>query len=44
MLRNIIPKEVKCKGENTGDFQDLELWRKLTVTVAGYLIDKYQVN
>lgn len=44
MLRNIIPKEIKSKVENTEDFQDLELWRKLTVTVAGDLIDKYNVS
>jgi adenylate kinase family enzyme len=44
MLRNIITKEIRHQNEGTGDFQDLELWRKLTVTVAGYLIDKYKVN
>jgi deoxyadenosine/deoxycytidine kinase len=44
MLRNVIPKEIRCKCENTGDFQDLELWKKLTVTVAGNLVDKYSVN
>lgn len=44
MLRNIIPKEVRQEGEKSGDFQDLELWRKLTVTVAKDLVNKYGVN
>jgi deoxyadenosine/deoxycytidine kinase len=44
MLRNIIPEGIRCKDEDTGDFQDLELWRKLIVTVAGDLIDRYNVN
>lgn len=44
MLRNIIPKEIKATGEDTGDFQDLDLWKKLTVTVAGDLVHKYGVN
>ena len=44
MLRNIIPRELKVKDGDTSDFQELELWRKLTVTVASDLIKKYNVN
>lgn len=41
MLRNIVVKEVRTKEEQTGDFQDLELWRILTVNVAKELKQKY---
>lgn len=34
MLRKIIPEQVKKPNEKTNDFQDLELWRELTVDVA----------
>ena len=44
MLRNIINKEIRTKHETTDDFQDLELWRKLTVHVAKDLIDTYKMN
>jgi deoxyadenosine/deoxycytidine kinase len=44
MLRNLIPASVKDEHENTGDFQDLELWRTLTVTVASDLYVKYKRN
>lgn len=33
MLRNIIPNEIKQKEANTGDFQDLQLWKELTVVL-----------
>jgi adenylate kinase family enzyme len=41
MLRSIIPKDVMDEAENTGDFQDLELWTILTVHVARLLKGKY---
>lgn len=44
MLRNIIPEEIKRLEAETGDFQDLQLWRDLTVEVARLLISKYNVN
>lgn len=44
MLRNILPEEVKRLEAETGDFQDLQLWRELTVKVARVLIDTYNVN
>ena len=44
MLRNIINKGIRRKGEDADDFQDLELWRKLTVQIAKDLIDTYKMN
>ncbi|WP_077619821.1 AAA family ATPase [Bacillus sinesaloumensis] len=44
MLRNVLPKEVKRHEAETGDFQDLELWRELTVKVANSIVTKYNVN
>lgn len=44
MLRNIIPEELKRLEAETGDFQDLQLWRELTVEVARLLISTYNVN
>lgn len=44
MLRNVLPKEVKRHEAETGDFQDLELWRELTVKVASSIVAKYNVN
>lgn len=41
MLRNIITDEVKLPEEKSGDFQDLLLWKELTVTVAEKLINTY---
>ncbi|WP_211745762.1 AAA family ATPase [Paenibacillus sp. Marseille-Q4541] len=41
MLRQVISDEVKCKEEQTDDFQDLELWRTLTVACAKELKRKY---
>ncbi|WP_100012344.1 AAA family ATPase [Lentibacillus sediminis] len=44
MLRNIIPENIKrCEAE-TGDFQDLQLWKVFTVNVADFLIEKYRMN
>ncbi|MEC1177057.1 deoxynucleoside kinase [Metasolibacillus meyeri] len=34
MLRNVLPATIKKMEAPTGDFQDLELWKKLTVDVA----------
>ncbi|MBM7601056.1 deoxyadenosine/deoxycytidine kinase [Virgibacillus halotolerans] len=42
MLRNIIPEHTKRLETETGDFQDLHLWKELTVKVADLLITKYQ--
>lgn len=44
MLRNVIPKSFKKAHENTGDFQDLDVWRKLTVDVLKALKDQYQCH
>ncbi|MFJ7730814.1 tunicamycin resistance protein [Lysinibacillus sp. NPDC097231] len=44
MLRNVLPEEIKRFEAETGDFQDLQLWRELTVEVARLLISKYNVN
>ena len=44
MLRNIVPDEIKnCEAE-TGDFQDLHLWRELTIKVAKSLMAKYKMH
>ena len=40
MLRNVIPEERKQLEAPEGDFQDLDLWRKLTVEVGGRLIER----
>ncbi|WP_262175990.1 AAA family ATPase [Saccharococcus sp. Marseille-Q5394] len=34
MLKQIIPDEMKLQNEKTGDFQDLNIWKPLTVEVA----------
>ena len=44
MLRSVIPPEVKDSEAKTGDFQDLKLWKELTVTLANLLIKNYRVN
>jgi len=44
MLRNIITDNIKTEKELTDDFQDLEIWRKLVVHMAGELINKYKKN
>ncbi|MGN7386346.1 AAA family ATPase [Sporosarcina sp. SAFN-015] len=41
MLRHIIPDDMKLEGEKTGDFQDLEMWKPLTVYVARQLRETY---
>ncbi|KQL43996.1 tunicamycin resistance protein [Brevibacillus choshinensis] len=42
MIRKIIPEEVRHIHEQTDDFQDIELWKILTVKVAGEVKKKYQ--
>ncbi len=42
MLRKIINEETRCEEERTDDFQDLELWRILTVNTAHELMNKYK--
>lgn len=44
MLRNIITDNIKTEKELTDDFQDLDIWRKLVVQIAGELIIKYKKN
>ncbi|MEW9053033.1 MAG: AAA family ATPase [Neobacillus sp.] len=44
MVRNVLPDEVKRLETETGDFQDLKLWRELTVKVASTIISTYHVN
>jgi broad-specificity NMP kinase len=44
MLRNIVPENIKQLEAETGDFQDLQLWKELTVEVAKLLISKYNMN
>lgn len=41
MLRHIIADDMKLDEEKTGDFQDLEMWKPLTVYVARQLRDTY---
>ena len=44
MLRNVVPEDIKRVEACTGDFQDLDLWKELTVDVAKRLISKYKMN
>lgn len=44
MLRNVIPNDMKRTESPTGDFQDLDLWKELTVDMAKKLITKYEIN
>ncbi|KML06878.1 AAA family ATPase [Rossellomorea marisflavi] len=44
MLRNVIPEDIKRLEAPEGDFQDLDLWRELTVEVGGRLIERYQTD
>ena len=44
MLRNVIPIDMKRTESPTGDFQDLNLWKELTVDMAKKLITKYEIN
>lgn len=42
MLRNILTEKIMESAEDTDDFQDLKLWKTLTVEVAKQLILKYE--
>lgn len=42
MLRKIITDEIKNEEERTDDFQDMELWRILTIKTAEQLMNKYK--
>ncbi len=39
---NIVPNELRLLHEQTDDFQDMELWKTLTIKVAGEVKKKYQ--
>lgn len=41
LLREIIPEEVRLEEERTDDFQDMELWRTLTVKTLKEVKRKY---
>ncbi|KAB3529583.1 AAA family ATPase [Alkaliphilus serpentinus] len=41
MVRKIIPEEVRLQVERTDDFQDIELWRILTVKTVREVKRKY---
>lgn len=41
MLRNLIPEEMRYDYELTDDFQDIDMWRILTVNIAKELKQKY---
>jgi hypothetical protein len=41
MLRKIVIGDIRLEEERTDDFQDLELWKVLTVKVAQELKNKY---
>lgn len=41
MLRKLIPEEQRLMEERTDDFQDIELWRVLTVQTAREIRRKY---
>lgn len=42
MLGQLIPAAVQLPHEQTGDFQDMDLWRSLVVQVAQSLYSQYQ--
>lgn len=41
MIREILPEEIKKKESQSGDFQNYELWRVLTVETAKKLKERY---
>ena len=41
MLRKLIPEELRYDYELTDDFQDIDMWRILTVNIAKDLKQKY---
>lgn len=44
MIRKIIPEDIRFDEERTDDFQDIELWRTLTVNVVREVKRKYKKN
>ncbi|TJY43849.1 ATP-binding protein [Cohnella pontilimi] len=42
MIRKVVPEEIRLKEEQTDDFQDIELWRILTVKIALEVRLKYK--
>src|SRR5690606_35212801 len=44
MLKRIIPDHVRLKEEQTGDYQDMELWGILTVKTAREMIERYNTD
>lgn len=44
MLRKLIPESVRLANERTDDFQDMELWRILTVQTAHEIKKKYKMH
>ena len=44
MLRHVIQDEIKKTDERTDNFQDLKMWRSLTVSVAEQLQTTYKKN
>ncbi|WP_175989272.1 AAA family ATPase [Bacillus sp. Marseille-Q1617] len=41
MIREILPEDIKKKESKSGDFQNYELWRVLTIETARKLKEKY---
>jgi deoxyadenosine/deoxycytidine kinase len=41
LLTNIIPREIMHDEEKTDDFQDLILWKKIVVTIAQEIKERY---
>ncbi len=44
MVRNIVTCDMKSDEENTGDFQDIKIWKELVVDVAERLVKTYHKN
>ncbi|ANF97281.1 AAA family ATPase [Paenibacillus bovis] len=42
MLREMIPSSMQLPYEQTGDFQDMDLWKLLVVQVAAHLQQQYR--
>ncbi|WP_234998489.1 AAA family ATPase [Salirhabdus sp. Marseille-P4669] len=41
LLRELVPENMRQEHERTGDFQDFDLWKILTVQVATMIKNKY---
>ncbi|HEY2494984.1 MAG TPA: AAA family ATPase [Paenibacillus sp.] len=44
MLRKVVTEDIYFEEERTDDFQDMELWRTLTVKTAQELMNKYKTH